>query len=82
MSSQAEHIIRVTADRSVADGREPIVKDYTVAEIVKAGYDWGRMDGKASAEGNPLFGVGEDWTVVAVPLSELRAKFEPARRDG
>lgn len=76
MSSKLEHIIRVTADRLRGEG-EPLVHEYTVTEVVKAAYNWGRTDGRAAAEGKPLFGTDAEWTVVSVPLSELRATFEP-----
>lgn len=81
-SLKVEHIIRVTAERSDPAAGDPIVHEYTAADLVRAGYNWGRVDGKASAEGKPLFGEGADWTTGTVPLTELRSTFESPRRDG
>lgn len=83
MGSQAEHIIRVTADRLSAFGEgAPIIKDYTLSEIVTSAYRWGRHDGRQTAEGLSLFGVGEDWTVITVPLAELRSTYATDTQDG
>jgi hypothetical protein len=79
---EIEHVVRVTAPSSRGVGAGPIVRTFTWAEAVQAGYDWGRVDGQHAADDRLLFGEDKEWTVAGVPLAQLRSKLGSARRDG
>lgn len=78
--SEVEHIIRVTAPNR-REGGDPVVHHYTVEDLVRSAYNWGRNDGASTAKGEPLFGEGKGWTTAGVSLDDMRATFKPARRD-
>lgn len=59
------------------------VRSYTIAEVVKMAYRWGRQDERDDANDRTRAGVGNGWTVGGFSLDALRhdGDHEPARRD-
>lgn len=79
---QVEHTIRVTASSTGAVGNSPVVRVWTWAEAIQAAYNWGHTDGYRAAEGRPVYGEDDGWSVAGTPLASLRAGLTGARRDG
>ena len=78
---RVEHVIRVTAE-STGMVSGVVDRTWTLEEALQAAYNWGHTDGSRAAEGRPLYGEDDDWSVVGTPLKDLRAGLTGARRDG
>jgi hypothetical protein len=56
-------------------------KFYTIEELVRSAYQWGRADATADANDRTRTGIRQGWTLGGIPIDELRRDTSSARRD-
>lgn len=69
--AEIEHVVRVTA-KNRTPGQPDVVKLWTVSELIRQAYRWGRIDERAVGLGGPVAFAEEPLSLAGVPLAELR----------